>query len=577
MPRETAAEPRRGVLPALSRLVASPIFCYLSVLAIQLRVVWEFWSGRDLSYGDTSGYFTVAEVWASSLKNVFFWSPLYTAYYGSVLKIARDPVVATLAHRMIVVFVVTVMVTAVARRLLPASAAWLVAVWWAILPINFDTLYEVHLFSLVSVLAAVLLVATKPTHGRRAAALAIFGASTLLVRNEMIFATALFGIACLWALLAEARSDGGFRKLLKLLRPYLAGALVSWLVVAFFYTRSTIQLPELAEIYRERARVNFCQAYAFSYKQRNPEWPGNPFTGCGQLMASTFHSGDERSSGPGFTEAFRRNPDAVLDYLKWNVALVPNGIQLALFNGTSRSQNPDYVEMPLNQTAPWILSIVCMLTLLAGAWAFLGDRRFWKDWISDRRWPLLALASPAIGAIVVMIQQRPRPSYLFPFTLLLMILVGFSAFTFFRLGSSDLLAATVPLVLLVVLLLAPTPYTDGSRPLQERYDRLEPHLEELSATGASVPGYREDLCRYLSFSDCKIVDYWTVVRPLAEAGGSLDAVLAQLDIGLFYADEAVMNDPIAAEIVDGANSEWSRTEGTSGPALFERVSSGSQS
>ena len=56
MPRETAAEPsRRGVLPALSRLVASPIFCYLSVLAIQLRVVWEFWSGRDLPYGDTSG------------------------------------------------------------------------------------------------------------------------------------------------------------------------------------------------------------------------------------------------------------------------------------------------------------------------------------------------------------------------------------------------------------------------------------------------------------------------------------------------------------------------------------------
>lgn len=578
MPRETAAEPsRRGVLPALSRLVASPIFCYLSVLAIQLRVVWEFWSGRDLPYGDTSGYFTVAQVWADSLKNAFFWSPLYTAYYGTVLKFAGDPVVATLVHRMIVVFAVTVLVTAVARRLLPASAAWLVAVWWAVLPINYDTLYEVHLFSFIPVLAAVLLVASNPTHGRRAAALAIFGASTLLVRNEMIFATAVFGIFCLWALLREARRSGGGGGFLRLLRPYLAGAAVAALVVAFFYTRSTVQLPQLADIFRERARVNFCQAYAFSYKQRNPEWPGNPFTDCGGLMASTFHSGDESSSGPGFTESVRRNPDAVLDYVMWNAALVPNGIQLALFNGTSRSQNPDYVTVPLNQTLPWILSVVCLLMLLGGAWAYLGDRRFWRDWIGDRRWPLLALASPAIGVVVVMIQQRPRPSYMFSFTLLLMILVGFSAFTFLRVfRSSDLLAAAVPLVVLAVFVLAPTPYTEGSRPLQERYESLEPRLEELSATGTSVPGYREDLCRYLSVSNCKIVDYWTAVRPLAVAGGDLDAVLAQLDIGLFYADEAVLNDPIAAEIVGGANPEWRRTEGTSGPALFERVSSGPQ-
>jgi hypothetical protein len=577
MPRETA-EPSRGVLPALSRLVASPIFLYLSVLAIQLRVVWEFWSGRDLSYGDTSGYFTVAQVWAGSLKNVFFWSPLYTAYYGTVLKFVNDPVVATLAHRMIVVFVVAVMVAAVVRRLLPASAAWLVAVWWAVLPINFDTLYEVHLFSFIPVLAAVLLVASKPTRGRRAAALAIFGASTVLVRNEMIFATAVFGIVCLWALLRESRDNGGFGKFLHLLRPYLAGAAVAAVVVAFFYTRSTIKLPQLADTFGDRAKVNFCQAYAFNYKQRNPEWPGNPFADCGQLMASTFHSGDERSSGPGFIESFRRNPDAVLDYLRWNAALVPNGIQLALFNGTSRSQNPDYATMPVDQTLPWILSIVCMLILLGGAWAYLGDRRFWKDWIGDRRWPLLALAAPAIGVVVVTIQQRPRPSYMFSFTLLLMILIGFSAFTFLRaLRSSDLLAVTVPLVILAVLAFAPTPYTDvSSRPLQERYESLEPHLEELGTTGTSVPGYRADLCRYLAVANCKIVDYWTVVRPLALAGGDLDAVLAQMDIGLFYADEAVLNDPIAAGIVGGANSAWSRTQGSSGPALFERVPSGPQ-
>jgi hypothetical protein len=49
-----------------------------------------------------------------------------------------------------------------------------------------------------------------------------------------------------------------------------------------------------------------------------------------------------------------------------------------------------------------------------------------------------------------------------------------------------------------------------------------------------------------------------------------------MDIGLFYADEAVMNDPIAAEIVGGAGSQWTRIEGTTGSALFERVSTGPQ-
>lgn len=579
MSGETATEPSRKTHTALSRLVASPVFSYLTILAIQLRVVWDFWSGRDLSGGDTSGYFTVAQVWASSLKNVFFWSPLYTAYYGTVLKIVRDPVVATLAHRMIVVFAVTVLVTAVTRRLLPAAAAWLVAAWWAILPINFDTLYEVHLFSFVPVLAAVLLVASKPTHGRRAAALGIFAASTLLVRNEMIFATGIFGFACLSALVVESRGKaGGAGSFLRLIRPYLAGATMAALVAAFFYTRSTVQLPVLAEIFGQRARVNFCQAYAFSYQQRNPDWPGNPFADCGQLMASTFHSSGEASAGPGFLKSFRRNPDAVLDYLAWNAILVPNGIQLALFNGTSRSQNPDYAPMPLDQTLPWVLSIVCMLILLGGAWAFLGDRRFWRDWIADRKWPLLALASPAVGVAVVMIQQRPRPSYMFSFTLLLMVLIGFSAFTLLRaLGSAELLSAAVPLVVLAALIFGPTPYADGSRPLQERYDRLKPHVDELGETGASVPGHREALCRYLSLADCKIVDYWTVVRPLAEAEGSLDAVLAQLDVGLFYADEAVLSDPVAAEVVGGANPGWRRAgQSSARSALFERNSEGPQ-
>jgi hypothetical protein len=557
----------------MSRLVESPLFSYLTILAIQLRVVWEFWSGRDLSPGATSRYFTVAETWAGSLKNLIFLSPLYTAYYGTILKIVRDPVVATLVHRMIVVFAVTLLVTAVTRRLLPASAAWLVSAWWAVLPVNFDTLNEVQLFSFIPTLVAVLLVASRPTHARRAAALAVFGASTVLVMNDLVFATVFFGLFCLWALASESRGNGGLRTFFLQLEPYVAGAAAAFLVVAFFYTRSTVRLPEAGEVAAQRARVSFCQAYAFGYQQRNPDWPGNPFAGCEELM-DAFETGQEtRSGGPGFVQALRSNPGAVFDHLQGNAMLLPNGIQLALFNGTSRSQNPDYQPAPVNQALPWVLSVICMLILLGGAWTVVNDRSFWIDWIKRRRWPLSALAAPALGALVVIVQQRPRPGHMFALTLILMILVGFSAFALLRaVGSSHLLGAAVPLVALVALVAAPAPYTDGSRPLQERFDRLEPYAAELGTTASTVPGYREELCRYLSVSNCQIVDYWRVVRPLAEAGGALDVVLDQLEIGLFYADEAVLKDPLAAGVVGGADPRWRPVAGSTGrSALFERV------
>ncbi|HYN99087.1 MAG TPA: hypothetical protein VEU28_05390, partial [Actinomycetota bacterium] len=386
--------------------------------------------------------------------------------------------------------------------------------------------------------------------------------------------TVAFGLACLWALAGEVRRSGGVRALGHLLKPYLAGAVAATLAVAFFYSRSTIRYPEIAQIFQQRATTNFCQAFAFSYQQRNPEWAGNPFVDGGELMAPTFGPAEEAGlSNPGFTEALRRNPGAVLDYLRWNARLVPNGIQLALFGGTSRPENPDYVPMPVGQTMPWLLSIACLLVLLGGAWAYQNDSRLWKEWIRNRRWPLLALACPALGVVIVMIQQRPRPSYMFAFTLLLMVLLGFSAFALLRaLDATDVLKLAVPLVAAALLVAAPARYNKSATPLKDSFVRLEPYAEKLGNTAASVPGYGPDLCRYLSVGRCRINDYWANVRPLAEAAGSLDAALNRMEVALFYADAAVLSDPVAAEVVDGANPRWEKSDGKNGEwALFERV------
>ncbi|HEX2054802.1 MAG TPA: hypothetical protein VHJ78_13895, partial [Actinomycetota bacterium] len=249
-PPEASIEPpeARG---RLARLTASPGFAYGSILALQLRVLWEFWSGRDLTAGDTSGYFTVARAWAESLHNVFFWSPLYTAYYGTILKVTGDPVSATLVHRLILAFGLTALVLALARRLLPAAAAWLVAAWWAVLPVNFDTLYEVHLFGAIPALVAALAVCRWPGHAGRAAALAVLGTSAVLVRNEYGFAALLFALVCLWSLVREVRRLRSLRAGVPLLRPYVAAGLAATLAIGFFYSRSTVKFPILADIFNQ--------------------------------------------------------------------------------------------------------------------------------------------------------------------------------------------------------------------------------------------------------------------------------------------------------------------------------------
>src|SRR5262245_48939376 len=89
-------------------------------------------------------------LWSERFAVNIVWSPLYTAFYGSVFALTKNVYAATTLHRIIIVIAVTLGVLAVMRKLLPPVAlALLVASWWAILPINFDTLSEVHLFALL--------------------------------------------------------------------------------------------------------------------------------------------------------------------------------------------------------------------------------------------------------------------------------------------------------------------------------------------------------------------------------------------------------------------------------------------
>jgi hypothetical protein len=187
---------RRGnrAIERLLVLPSSKWFAYPVLLAVQARAMWGLWD-KDLTSGDTASYFSMATLWHDHLQVNLAWSPLYTAYYGTVRwLVGGDAVTATVLHRAIIVLVLALLVLALLRRLLPAAIALLVACWWAVLPINFDSLYEVHLFAALPLVGAALLLTHEPGPWRRGTALALLVACAVLVRNEAGFVAILLAV-----------------------------------------------------------------------------------------------------------------------------------------------------------------------------------------------------------------------------------------------------------------------------------------------------------------------------------------------------------------------------------------------
>ena len=139
------------------RLCESAAFAYATILVLQVKILSGFIRYPELSTFDTSSYFTMAYDWHQRGRTLLSWSPLYTSFYGAFFNLSDDAFVVTAAHRVAIVMILAALVLAFMRRLLPAGIAWLMTAWWVVMPINFHSLYEVHLFAVILVLAALLL------------------------------------------------------------------------------------------------------------------------------------------------------------------------------------------------------------------------------------------------------------------------------------------------------------------------------------------------------------------------------------------------------------------------------------
>lgn len=562
----------RANWPGLVAAFESPWAAYGLLLIFQLKMIWGLWLFRDVTGGDTTLYFANALRWYHDFHVVIAWSPLYTAFFGSFLFINPDPVWATFAHRIVIVLVAALLVLAVFRQLLPPGLAWLCAAWWALLPVGFDTLYEVHLFAVIPVLVSWLLLATAQSPWRRASSLAMLATSAVLVRNELIVAVG--GLALFLAVYELRAIRAGRIRLRPAIAAYFVAMLAAALLCGLTYLRSDIKYPTLTAVMASKHRVNMAQVYAFGYKQRHPEWTRDHWTECYGLMHETFGN-----PSPSLSEMIVANPNAVKEHFAWNLSLTHSGLQLLLFDRATGSIHPDYFpdsDRRLNRVFPAILA-----ALVLAAWGF-GLLCLWRG----RAWWGGGSASPsqlawagivAVAAVapIVILTQRPRPSYLFTLGIGMMALTGLCAWAATnRWGLASRVRNIAPVLAIAVVLFTPGYYRARTahdyRPMASALERLRPHAEDLSRRGvrAFTPDGVAGVGVYLTGQPGDFAEFTTVCGrwPASE---TFAECLKREKIDLLYLDEHALTQLAttrmeqARAFVEGQNTPgWVRVAGS---------------
>jgi hypothetical protein len=569
--RRSARRPSTGYADAWRRVTAAlrhPTIAYTAIVLLQLKVMWGLWRYKEMEAGDTTSYLYDGWQWYDRGQNNIAWSPLYTGSLGTLMQFTPNAHTVTLLQRVLAAVASSVMVLAVMRRLLPHPLAWLVAAWWAVLPINFDTMYTVHQFAFLPLLLAWLAVVRLPQPWNRGVALGVLVATTFLVRNEVFIAVGCWALVCLaWEVRAWRRArrsaprlgNGahllGTRRMGVLLAAYALPLLAAGMLVAFFYSRSVVKYPELRGVLREKHTVNMGQVYAFGYYQRHPEWTENPWVAYPALMTRDFGAPEVS-----LTEMIRRNPRAYGTHAAWNLRLTPAGVQMMLFNCTTAEMSPDYALLNRAPLRAAGLSALALLAVAAGGVLALRRRRFWRRaWFGPRAQGWLVMLCVAATAVLVIPTQRPRPSYLFSLSILLMAVVGAGAFVLsytvarwrplrrVRPSTMRFLPLAMPLVMLAVILAASNPYKVASRvarrqgqrlsrPILEMYERMLPHqkLIERDATVFLVdaqPGEMQFLLQH-----GKGATHTSALYDQMRPDESLAAFLERSGVNLLYLD-----------------------------------------
>ncbi len=534
--------------------------------------MWEIWEYRDLSPGDTASYFVHASRWADGLQLEPAFYPLYTIFYGSQQWIFSGAYGLTVTHRILAAIVVALLVLAVLRRLLSPGIAWALAVWWAVNPIYFDTLYEVHLFAMAPALGTVLIALTLRGLTMRSLVFGALLASALLVRSEYIVAAALWLLAWLAYEIWQWRK--GAAPPVKALAVALAAPIVVMsLLTAIVIERDYGQSSGL-QSFSEKHELNVCQTYAQGRWQSGDMLVSNPHAECAVYMQRDFDA--VRLS---LREAISENPSAMFRHFSTNVALIPSGLQVDLFNemsgGSSWADNPDYVPVRAESLFALVGSVVVLGILIVGLVLLWRERRhWWMEWLSERAWGWLALIVLALAGLYAAVLTRPRPQYMFTASFLLMAVIGLCILVIAaRWPSLTRFRVAIPVVALLLMFL-PSRYTDGyenpqtgpGQGLKAAVERTEPFRQVIrESEGALLATYPDvAICEYVGGDDPCLGLPWGVphASTLREAAsrGIVDPLSGtRSGIELVYANEDLLSAPeVRAVLTQLEAAGWER-------------------
>jgi hypothetical protein len=574
----------RERLPAavafLIRVAESAWFAYVSVALIQGKRLWDIWLYRDLTNGDTAAYFAGASEWARHLT-LFDWrfSPLYQIFLGSFEWFISSTYDVIIVHRVVIALAASLLVLAVLRSLLPAGIAWVLAVWWAVLPINFDATYELHLFSILPTLGAVLIAARwKGGDIMRTVVFAILLVTTVLLRNEILVATICWILVWIGYEVGRSRERGSGWSIPVIGRSVRAARLPLGLAGASAAALAIFLIAQGSSPtgFQGKSSFTFCQIFATGARERGDVSPStfsfNRPLACRGVMRETFGE-----PNPTWTSAIRDNPGAIVDHVLWNAHYIPYSLELMLFNEISGSsdQDPDYVPVNVESPGALVGLIAVGLLLLVGLTLLWRERqRWWNNLIRDRVWGWAALGCLSVAAVTVMLLQRPRPEYLYNFSVLLLAAIGVSAIV---IGSKwprfAVARAAIPIAAVAALIAIPsqysphyqTPQGGEGRPLLQMVDRLKPYAATLHdpATHLLAARFASDACIYASRRYCNRPT--SLIQALSEnpRSTSLGHLVKRLHINLIYADELILSNPSTRQFLERLERKGWRSLGPS--------------
>lgn len=546
---------------------------YGAILALLLKIVWGMWEWRDLTYGDTSSYYVGGHEWLQDGRFKEHWelafSPLYRIFYSWFIGAFSNAYAATICHRLAILFILCPAILLLCRLALPRGVAWFIAAWWVILPINWNALYEIHLFGLIMFVAGSCFAGLRDSTPARAAGIACFFTGSLLVRNEFLLATGLFGAAsAAWEFRSWKKSGASLASLARQQFKLAAPSILVLLISAFIFRSSFHSWKQLLGDFNFRQRLNISQVYAFGYQQRHPEWPKNPWLHGDELLKQDFGTSEVT-----FGTLMRTNPMAFWEHIGWNLRLLPSGLQLGMFNCFSGRNTPDFVEFKGGSKFAKIASGIFCVLIVVGLMCLLRRKALWTRFLRGRRgWCWFAMATTLVPSMVGILTQRPRPSYIFLMSLFLMMLAGLCLSAVLKqLRANRYFNSFSPLLAIPFILFAhskkDTAQIYSGRPFYEIYQRLYPFRSLFSNKGTVYCAEQgpDEMFMYLGKryssdpSDASNPSLTHALSPSLQdgTGAAFSQFLSGAKITLLYLDGNSLDRPAIKEWLASDADQWS--------------------